>query len=590
MFCASPTILGGQELDDVLPVLEIEDGGERVTEDELLRLEQLIHDPLDLNRVDRKELEDIPLLNSPDAALIIQTRNHRGGFHSVDEVREIPGISVLAARLLPLVTTVTPATPIHITLRNRWITYDGDARILTQSEFEQANLSGGLTLERDPGERSLSAYVSGHVVARTGEKTTVIMGDHQAITGYGLLFGPTTRPFKTPTGLTRFSRPGRGLRPHHSTREGWALRGVAVSRTQKANLWWVSLSSSPSETPPDVVDTQGEGTETVAVLGWERTPQDRVHYGTLLAHDRWTAGDFHSPQRPSRSYGSIFGKVPLEEVDLFGEIAVHTGSSPAVIAGLVMVEKNVRWIATVRHYPMGFRGPRSQPFREFSSESLNETGLYQALIIRQGNHRFLTQGDIYRHAHSPYSSGGKTHGFEAMATWTLHLKNKQLSFRWKGEERRVQEEVVFPGQNSPGPFRKKSWRLRGVLTPNRALRLQIQLDRTDLPGNGDPSPGYGLSTRVRYSQPPWRLTWSWTGFQVGDSRSRIYIWDLNLPAELRIKSFTGRGQSSGLVVGLTTAAGAVTSMRIRTTWKRSPPGGIWTKPQLEGAVQMDIAF
>lgn len=575
--------MGGQELDDVLSVLNSEEEGDLLTEDELVQLQHLILHPLDLNRVRRKELEEIPLVSSPDAALIISFRDRWGGFQAADEVRDIPGVSVLAARLLPLVTTVESMIPVHASLRNRWVAYDGDARILTQGEFEQVNLSGGFTVDRDPGEASLSDFVSGHLVARMDERTVVTVGDHQAITGYGLLFGPIARPFKTPTGLARLARLGKGLRPHRSTREQWALRGLAINRSGNKNRWWASLSSSQNEA------TDGER---LAALAWERLAEPHAHYGILLAYDRWVLKESSALERPPRTYGSLFGKVTLDPVDFFGEVAAHTGTSPALLAGLVSVEKSIRWIVTFRHYPMGFRGPRSQPFREFSSEKLNETGLYQGISIRWGKHRLLTHGDIFRRSDNQPQSGGTSYGFETVVIWTLHLKNKQLSLRWKGEEKMMEDPVVFAGEKPSQPFRQESWRLYGMVNPNGLLRLQIQLDRTGVHqlAEGGPSSGYGLSARVRYKRGLTRLTWTWTGFRVEDSSSRIYLWDLNLPAELRIKSFSGRGQSLAMGMGLGTSTGALVSARIRSTWKRSPRGALWMKPRLEGAIQMDIAL
>ncbi|MFQ6675981.1 MAG: ComEA family DNA-binding protein [Fidelibacterota bacterium] len=588
MLCVSPLVLKGQELDDVLSLLQSEEEGDLLGDDELIRLELLMRNPLDLNRVDATELEGIPLVTSPDAALIIRARDSQGGFQSVDEAREIAGLSVVTARLLPLVTTVTPGISGHFTLRNRWSAYNNDARILTQGEFERSDLSWGFTLERDPGEPSLSDYVSGHMVFKAGEQTAVFMGDHQVIAGYGLLFGPTTRPFKTPTGLTRFARLGKGLRPHRSTRERWALRGVAVDRTEKKNRLWVSLSVSPRTN--DENRKKGPATETVAAMTWERTTRENGRYGLLLAYDRWTLpGSSHDPRAP-RTYGSFSGRIPLDDVDLFGEIATHTGTPPAMTAGLIMVEKNLRWVLTVRRYPMGFHGPRSQPFREFSSERLNESGVYQGMSLRWGNHRFLTHGDLYRRSPAPGVASGVVHGFEAIAQWTLHLRNRQLSFRWKGEKKTLQDRLIFPGEAVQKPFRKESWRFHGILFPRRSFQFQMQFDRSDVSDDGDRSRGYGVSLKVRYSRTPWRVTWNWTGFRVEESDARITIWDLNLPAELRIKTFSGTGHSMALLAGVATPAGARVSIRMRSTWKLSPQQTVWMKARLEGGLQMDIAL
>lgn len=69
---------------------------------------------LDINTASAQELEMLPGIGVRRAAAILQARNRRGGFSSVWELCEVPGLTrALVQRLEPLLQAAPPAPPIR---------------------------------------------------------------------------------------------------------------------------------------------------------------------------------------------------------------------------------------------------------------------------------------------------------------------------------------------------------------------------------------------------------------------------------------------------------------------------------------------
>ena len=599
--------LSGQNLEDVLATLQVEEDGDILTEDELLLLEELVRDPIDFNTVNKKQIEEIPLFNSTDASIILQKRKDSGFFISTREISNLPGLTVIAGELLPLIAALKEKPPANMTLRNRWLNKEKDARILTQGKISKSNMDGGFTIERDPGETSLTDFVSGYLATTLTGGTRLIFGDFQLQAGYGLLFSRSIPPLKGYSSITGMGKPGKGLKPYRSSIEYWALRGIALEKTGRFGQWTLSISSSPKDATIEsnqVVSISTSGLhrslsslakkhnlqEDIVLFSWQQNQTRNSNLGILLASDRWTVHGSSPDNRAPKSYGTLFGHYKWNDFLLFGEIATHSSIQPSCIGGIIITERNLKWISSFRYYTAGFQGPRSQPFREWSSPVLNETGVYQGVSIKLGKHRFNSYGDIYRQASADEVSGRAIRGFEIANTWSYRGRGKQVSFRWKLEEKSDEDWVVFSGDPFNGKTRRESWRLNTSLSPGKQLRIQLQGNRTFVSSDNVSYRGNGVSLKAHLNRDPYRLSLHWVGFNTDDYVSRIYVWDLNFPGELGNKTFFPTGQSVAGLLRIKTETGAAVSVRIRTTWKFVRSGEYWSKPNNEIGVQMDIAF
>ena len=606
LVCLSVVPAAGQTLEDVLATLQVDEDGDILTDDELLLLEDLVRRPLDINRASRKQLEDVPLLTSTDISLLLSRRKEIA-FSAKDQITIIPGLSLIGTQLLPLVTTVKKVVPTKISLRNRWVTSNEDVRLLTQVTLARSNVTGGFILERDPGEAGLSDFLTGYLTAEFKNGTDLILGDHQLHSGYGLLFGRSIRPIKGYGSLTGLSRLGRGLRSYRSSIEYWAMRGVALKRASKWGQLTLSLAASPRDAkvnPNGTVSIFTSGLhrselsvgrkhnlqETMALIVWEGNMGEAGRYGIILARDKWTVRGSIPGRRLPRTYGSAFGRWEAGRLQFFGEIASHTERGPSFLGGTIVTQENLRWISMVRHYSPGFQGPRSQPFREWSRNELNEMGLYQGLSLRLGKHRFFTYGDVYRQSSSDEKSGRAIRGFETSHTWSYHWRGGLVSLRWRWEEKSNEADITYGMDLPVSRSKRETWRVNSSISFNPRLRIQVQGGGTSVLHGSSTFEGHGLSVKAHLYRDPWRWLFNWVGYATDDYRSRIYIWDINLPGEFRNKTFFPSGQSVAILAALKTATGATLSARVRTTWKFFRHTAQWSKPGVEFGFQMDIAF
>lgn len=597
----------GQTLEDILATLQIEEESDILTDDELLLLEDLARRPIDVNRATRMTLQSIPLITSSDVSRILEVRRKTGQFTTREEITAISGLSPLAERVLPFVTTVETAVPVNVVFRNRWATSHEDVRILTQATVSRSAISGGFIVERDPNERMLMDFVTGYVTISLSEGTRLIVGDHQLQTGYGLIFGRSVPSIKGYGSLTGMGRPGKGLKPYRSSAEYWALRGAAWEKTGRWGRWIVSLSASFLDA---TVDSSGKVTvatsglhlsevslarkhnlrEDMALVSWQRGAGTRRNWGVSIVRDRWTVDGSTPVNRPGRTYGSVFGQLEHHTAQFFGEVATYSGMQPSFLSGVILSTKNLQSVTSLRRYPRGFLGPRSQPFREWTGKTLNEMGVYQALSVKLGRHRLYTYSDVYRQSASSSQYARPIRGFEVANTWSYRWRGGQASLRWKYEEKSNEPDILYPGEPFVRSTARVSWRLNSSVAPNKQMRFQLQGDRTSATDGKDTFWGHGLSIKTHLVFASWRLSLNWVGFTAEDYLSRIYVWDLNFPGELRNRTFSPTGQSGAFLIRWTTRSGATLLVRVRTTWNYSRRARTWSKPQVETSIQMDIAF
>ncbi len=596
-----------QSLDDVLSLVAMDEEGGVLSDDELFLLEELSRNPLDLNNITRQKLEAVPLLTSLDIALIVGRSGHFGKISSVQDIIEPGGLSQAAELLLHIIATSVPQVPFNGSLRNRWVISDEDHRVLTQLSFQQTAFKGGFLLERDPGEPSLADFLSGHAAFDLQSNLTLIAGDHRIYAGYGLLLGRSARPLKSTGSISSVARSGSGLRSFRSATEYWGLRGIAVKSATSVGDFTVSLSSAPQDATFDstgIISTSTTGThdsqtslarkhnaeEQLLAATWEMQNNDGGEIGIVATAWRWTTAGFGEELEPITAASSFYGRWTVGSTLFFGEVAGALTSSPAFLAGILVDDKNIRWIGAARNYPLGFRGPRSQPFSEWSSSALNEHGLYQAVRLRRGELTFAAYGDIYQQGKSSESGITPVRGYEMSASTDFRRGRNLFSLRWKEEQKSDGDSPAYLGEPIPAGTRRESWRLKSTLKFGRNTKVQFQANQSETNNEDNRFYGYGMSVKLHHSRNGHKVLLHWAGFIVDDYDARIYVWDVNLPGEMRSQMFYGTGQSVGLFVKIGTRFGADVSFRVRSTWEFSRYTGEWSPPEVKSGFQMDIAF
>ena len=97
------------------------------------------------------------------------------------------------------------------------------------------------SVERDPGEHNILDGYSGFIEGEFSNGKW-ILGDHQVISGFGLLSWRTFPVNKTFEAVSSINRMGKGLAAYKSSHESWGYRGVGLTGDSRLGKWLVSLS------------------------------------------------------------------------------------------------------------------------------------------------------------------------------------------------------------------------------------------------------------------------------------------------------------------------------------------------------------
>tara|TARA_B100000315_G_scaffold188911_1_gene178722 strand:+ start:50667 stop:52502 length:1836 start_codon:yes stop_codon:yes gene_type:complete len=606
-FCVSG-LLVSQTLQDFLTNFEVNEDEAMLTDDEIMILENYTRQPINLNSASEKMLDNVPLLSQSDISLILAARKVTSIFNSIDDVLQIPDISNLGRQLIPLISTIKIIGEKSVWFRSRWANSGEDERLLLQSEFTLRSITAGFIIERDPLEPTLTDYVSGYLLLKIGNNVKFSLGNHQVHTGYGLLFGRTTKQVKLMENFSQLQKVGKGIKPNRSTTEYWSLRGVGVDYTTSAGRFFISITSNPRDASIDdgvlrsISNTGLHQTETelnrkhniyenIALVGWYHEKSDFL-FGTIYSSQTWRMITETPLGLNSSSYLSCYGKWNKNNFNLFGEVASSTGNKLAYISGFSVTGESLKWLSSFRFYPDGFTSPRTQPFREWGSSELNEMGIYQVIIINAGKYKLITYGDMYRQV-SGVESFAPVNGFETGNQLTARWRKINFSIRWKLEEKSVESSITY---NDPFVFNgifitsKESWRLSLTRQVLPMIKIQSQFDWVNATDQNNFSIGKSLSLKAHLKKKNAKLSLHWIGYDTEDYTSRVYVWDMNLPGELRSRAFYLQGQSLAMFLRYSFQRNSHLSFRMRQNWQYDDETHSWSIPKSDGGFQMDIAF
>ncbi len=592
-----------QTLEDILSTLVVDEEENILSMEELEILESLVRQPVNLNNAGKRRLEMIPLFALADIQLILAERRKKGKFQYVDEVAEISGLSLIAQQLLPLISTVERVEPVSMAFRNRWATSNEDYRLLNRALFVVGETSGGIVVERDPLEPTLADFISAHTKFKTRQGVEVIVGDHRVESGYGLVFGRISRPMKGGWQVTSVSRAGRGLRSYQSSSEYWGLRGLGLRTENSFGRWTASVSSSPADAimkEDQVVSVQRSGLhssatsiarkhnirEEILLLNWEST-FNNGQIGAMAVTNGWQIPSAN--RQFEGSYLSQYGDVPLLSGSLFWEAATTPEGKSAWLGGVTQNTRSVRWISMLRHYPEEWHTPRSTPFSEWSGNELNETGIYQAMVLRVGKLRISSYGDLYREYMADETGQQPIVGAETAVMADYRWRGeKNVVFKWKSEEKSLEDKLYFPKETITPRKMRQATRLQGNTKLGRTIRIRLQVDHVRSEDSNGQNDGNSLSFTGAWDTKQHHLSIQWIVFNTSDYSSRVYVWGLNLPGEMRNYAYYGNGHSSTLRYRFLTVTGTSVSFRTRSSWENE--NGKWSPPRWEGGFQMDLTL
>jgi hypothetical protein len=468
-------------------------------------LESLQRNPYDLNTVTRSELETIPFLNAVTANNIIQFRNEIRYFNSKRALLQVEGINdelyekikiYLVVRrstvdfirqetgeVVPVTSVVRRGVLdfIDVRIRSRFIqdlqtragfltgTYEGTKpKIYNQANFKYSTLDYGLegnvTIEKDPGERTLTDFSSAYLQLKDYNFIKkAVAGDYILNFAQGVALWTTLSFAKGIEAVNPLKKKGKGIDGYRSVNEVQFFRGGAVNLNHKQ----FNLDLFYSDNYYDAsVDTTLNQVSSLYFDGFHRTESERdrknsvkerliggrlvYQLGSLKLGSTYWTSKFNKPltaddtRQLFRFEGTEANMIGadydfiFQNMNFYGEWA---RSQSKAIAGLSAVHITFFRFADIlflyRNYPADFTPVHSFAFGERNGNTVNERGFYAGITMKpvKGltiNSYFDQYKFPYRTFFDPVPTEGKD--FLTNIEWRA-AKGFVLSLKYKNEDR-----------------------------------------------------------------------------------------------------------------------------------------------------------
>jgi hypothetical protein len=567
------------------------------------RLNELSEDPVNINSSNENELSKLFFLSDFQIKSLLDYIQKSGSIVSFFEIANIPGFDKeTVMMIIPFIKLGTTSRNNHqdsSRLRHQIITnisfkpgmsdtssLGSPIKILTKYRFTTGNISAGLTMEKDAGEKLLTGtpplpdFLSGYISYAGGDVIKkIIAGDFSARFGQGTNINTGIR-----RGMSLVS-PGYmsasdEIKPYASTDENRFLRGVATQLSvnnfdlfafYSRNYSDATLSSS-SGISNDYFETfYTGGTHNTVLLQNKKDVVSEIVYGLTISYN---SGHFKTGFSFSRTNLSCPVKVPesdlvkifdfqgtsnnlfslyynmyIKKLLCFGEMSANDKARYAIVQGFSMRPSDRLTInAIMRSYNPGFitfygQGPGT------GSKTSNQKGVLGNLTYEAAKHLFVSAGCevIYypwlRYRNSAPSMGSRR---EVMIKYTpLEILTVDASYNYSLTMNDKSEEQGIPQQ---AKLITRTLRTAVHYTARNNLILGMRCDYKFVNPSG--SKGFMLCQDVNYSfaQIPVTIWFRYCLFDTNDWTSRIYAYENDLLYSFSIPALSGDGSRSYLML------------------------------------------
>ncbi len=391
--------------------------------------EELVNNPVNINKADIQTLQTIPFVDFSSAEIIFNHRKKYGKYFSKEELYSVKNLpDNLVKKILPFISvekvkeysgnnSSSFINNYNIDFRSRSINdlqmrkgfrdnkFSGSAaKFYNRIKIKyNKNFEAGFLAEKDPGENNLNDFSSFHFSVKDwGIINYFVAGDYLVQFGQGLALWSPYAISKGADAVYPVKRKHANIKSYTSADENKFLRGAAVnlSLTENINLTAFisknkfdanldSVSYLITSTPVDgmhrtvnEIDKRKKGEENL--LGFEGGySNDFFSIGILYYHSK-----FNEPFSPSSSgnlRGNNFNFYSLNydliwrKLNFFGE-AAFDGNSIASLNGMqIVISRNFSFITSFRYYPTSYKNLHGFGFGERSGATKNELGLYTGI-------------------------------------------------------------------------------------------------------------------------------------------------------------------------------------------------------------------
>lgn len=452
--------------------------------------EDLLKNPVDINKADLSELQRIPSLDLSTAKIILAHRNTYGYFFSTNELYSIHNISKdLIDKIIPFLKVskaveknVSPEEETKkrknysIEMRNRVLEDIQERRGFTENKFAgskykiynrvlanyQNKIELGLLTDKDPGEKSFNEFTSFHLAIKNlGLIKSFIAGDYYLEFGQGLTLWSAYGFSKGADAIYPVKKRERKVQPYRSSTENNFFRGAAatismsnfsISAFYSKNNLDANIDSSTEEilsTPIDglhrtelEINKRKTVQETMAGASLNYSIENALDIGVLYYHSAFShpfyPNSIYDIQGDNFNYYSFSYNSYIKKINAFGEFS-YNGTSVASLNGIeISISKNFSFITSIRSYPKNFNNLHGFGFGERSGKTKNEFGIYNGIKWRTQIGLLNFYFDQFKFPYATFDNPVPSEGNEFLIDLTSKpIRKLETRFRYKNEKKEI---------------------------------------------------------------------------------------------------------------------------------------------------------
>jgi hypothetical protein len=562
------------------------------------RLYELAENPVNLNSSSGNEIAELFFLSDFQVKALEDYKRTYGIIVSVYELSFIPGFdNETVEMMIPFIVlenkmntradsarwrntlltnlAVKPGNSDTSSLGSQW-------RVLTKYKFTAGSVAGGLTAEKDPGEKLLDGtpplpdFLSAHI-AYTGKGIIrkIIAGDYSARFGQGTAVNTGFRTALSATAPDYMAARDE-IRPYTSTDENNFFRGVASELNVKnmgINLFYskkysdASTGSATGSSDNYITNFYRSGlhntssslqkkntvAETAAGAGISFN-LNNIRMGLLWINSRLSLpvksesndiGKILDFQGNRNNIYSAYYNSLINRVLIYGEFSLNDKNKYAFVQGVKLRPADRLTVNILyRNYDAGYaslhgRGPGDNSFTG------NEHGIVANITFEAARHLFISAGcDIYSYPWLKYRCNAPTHG-KKQEIRMRYLPGENMSLEASYNQRISMTDSTsdkgIPGQNIlTTRWLKMSAAYRA--TENLNIKTRIDLKASDQEGSFGMLLLQDLSYRFR--SVPLSFWARFCIFNINDWDVRIYTYENDLLYGFSVPALSGTGNRS----------------------------------------------
>jgi hypothetical protein len=559
------------------------------------RLHELAEDPVMLNSGAENEISRLFFLSDFQIKAVADYINSSGRAVSVYELANIPGFDRETVEwMIPFISLETKQifntdpvrwhnnliTNLYCKPGTRDSAFIGSPlKILTKYRFIAGSFSGGITAEKDPGEKfiygspPLPDFLSANLsYSGRGLIRKIVIGDYSARFGLGTNISSGIR-----NGLA-LSSPGfissrNEIKPYSSSDENNLFRGV--SATLSYRIIEMTLFYSINKTDATLIQTdttalysvktmiRGGIHNTYSALNKKDNITDETYginltgnYRNLRAGLTWSQDVFSFPvqkdiSKPESLFDfegrrnnlySFYYNGLIKRNLFFGEISVNNNKNFALVQGISLrPDDRLSMSFIYRRYDRGFytfhgKGPG------VASETKNEQGIAAIFSFEAAKHLFISGGcDAQTYEWLRYRCSAPSHGVRK----ELRLRyeaSPSMTFDASYQYRLIMEDHdVLSGIKLQSEIISRNARLSFRYTVNEKLTLLTKFDYKWVEPSGSKGVAILQDVNYRFRKIPLSLWFRYCIFTTDNWDSRIYIYENDLLYSFSIPALSGKG-------------------------------------------------